>query len=423
MQVEEKINRFMAQKEVLTEQLKYVLAHSPFYQSKKQEIDRVLSDFTLENWSTLPFTTKDDLCKQNEAFCAIPRTKIADLSTTSGTSGEAVTIYQSKNDLARLAQNEARSFQLAGLKKGDLIQLMTTMDRQFMAGLAYFLGAQEAEMGLIRTGPGLPELQLDSILKNKPNAIIAVPSFILTLIQHASEKNIDLNATSVERIICIGEAIRDEELNPNRLAEAITSKWNVALFSTYASTEMATAFTECSAQNGCHLNEDLLYLELLDEHGNAVEDNTIGEIVITTIGIEGTPLLRYKTGDLAKKYSAPCTCGRKSLRLGPILGRKNQLIKYKGTSIYPQGIFDVLDQTNFVQQYHVLVQKDSLDNDQLIILLDDKLEGNSELVRLKAHFQANLKVVPVFEFHPLEQIQQYIYQKNKRKPQKITFKS
>src|SRR5690554_8237526 len=84
----------------------------------------------------------------------------------------------------RLAFNEAQSFSCAGIQKNDIVQLMTTMDRRFMAGLAYFLGIRKLGAAIIRTGAGIPALQWESILNNKPTYLIAVPSFLLKMIDY-----------------------------------------------------------------------------------------------------------------------------------------------------------------------------------------------------------------------------------------------
>ncbi|MEZ4981869.1 MAG: hypothetical protein R2769_09845 [Saprospiraceae bacterium] len=104
------------------------------------------------------------------------------------------------------------------------------------------------------------------------------------------------------------------------------------MYSTYASTEMGTSFTECIEGNGGHHHPELLIVELLDDNNEPVHPGEIGEIVITTLGMEAMPLIRFKTGDLCRAYYEPCKCGRTTMRLGPILARKQQMIKLKRTT-------------------------------------------------------------------------------------------
>src|SRR5690606_21974311 len=102
----------------------------------------------------------------------------------------------------------------------------------------------------------IPELQWDSILKYKPRYLISVPSFLLKLIEYAEDHGIDYKNSGVIGAICIGESLRDQNLIPNILAQRITDKWPMGLFSTYASTEMSPAFTECPGAKGGHLQPD-----------------------------------------------------------------------------------------------------------------------------------------------------------------------
>jgi phenylacetate-CoA ligase len=399
----------------------YAKENSPYYRDVLNEFELDPTSFGMDDWARLPFTTKEDLASRNTDFLSIPLSDVADYVTTSGTTGEPVTIYLSRSDIKRLARNERDSMRLAGVTKGDVLQLMTTIDRQFMAGMAYYLGAQELEAGIIRVGPGVVELQWASIIKYKPTYLIAVPSFLLSLIAHAKKEGIDLNATSVKGVICIGEAIRFPDLSINLLGERIQKEWPVDLYSTYASTEMATAFTECSGQQGGHLNDDLMFMEVMKDTGEIAGEGEEGEVVVTTFGVTGTPLLRYRTGDIARVFYEKCTCGRTSPRLGPVMGRKNQMIKFKGTTIFPQSIYEVLDEMQEVSMYKIVVSKDALFNDLVTILLEVELNHVDFVSKLRDKCHAKLRVIPDFEFVENEYLRSQIFKKNVRKPEKIVF--
>ena len=130
------------QEEQLRETLNYVSERSAFYRNRfaanNIDVDQIR---TLEDLQKLPVTTKQDLQLHGDEFVCVDRTEIIDYVTTSGTLGNPVTFALTEADLQRLSYNEASSFTMAGLKKGDIMQLMTTIDRRFMAGLAYFMGA------------------------------------------------------------------------------------------------------------------------------------------------------------------------------------------------------------------------------------------------------------------------------------------
>lgn len=414
----EEIKRFQEQK--LCELLEYLQRYSPFYKArfKAQGID-ITTIRTLEDLAHLPVTTKEDLQKENDAFLCVPRKKIIDYVTTSGTLGDPVTFALTDKDLERLAYNEAISFACSGVGEDDVMQLMTTMDRRFMAGLAYFLGARKLGAGMVRVGSGVPELQWDSIQKFEPTYLVCVPSFLLKLIEFAQQHNISLEATSVKGAICIGEPIRNDDFSFNVLAEKIRSSWDIELFSTYASTEMSTAFNECEYHVGGHHHPELLIAEVLDEHEQPVVTGEMGELVITTLGVEAMPLLRFKTGDLVQAHTTPCTCGRNTMRLGPVVGRKKQMIKYKGTTLYPPAIFNILNEFNAIDAFVIELFHNSLGTDEICIKIASEIPSEALLNELKDHVRAKLRVTPIIEYHDLAAINKIRFPAMSRKPLNI----
>ncbi|HWR94000.1 MAG TPA: phenylacetate--CoA ligase [Flavobacterium sp.] len=397
--------------------LEYVNANSPFYKRlfANQNID-VTTIKTIEDLQFLPVTTKEDLQKFNDDFLCVPTHKIIDYATTSGTLGEPVTFGLSDNDLERLAYNEAISFDCAGIKQGDVVQLMTTIDRRFMAGLAYFLGLRKMKVGVIRVGAGIPELQWDSILKYKPTYLITVPSFLLKMIEYAESHGIDYNNSCVKGAICIGESLRNQDFSPSMLTKKITDKWNIKLFSTYASTEMSTAFTECEHGKGGHHHPELIIVEVLDENNKPVKNGELGELTFTTLGIEAMPLLRFKTGDIVQLHDESCQCGRTTLRVGPIIGRKQQMIKYKGTTLYPPAMNDVLTHFENIENYVIEIFTNDLGTDEIVIKIAVTKETDTFLQELKDHFRAKLRVTPKIEFTTNEELLPLIYNPMSRKP-------
>lgn len=398
------------QEEKLKTFLRYLQSNSPFY--KKQFADHSIDIATincLSDLEHLPTTTKDDLQKLNWDFLCVPKSQIVEYTSTSGTMGRPVTIALTENDLQRLAYNECISFVCADGKPEDLYQLMLTLDRQFMAGIAYYQGIRKLGAGIIRVGPGLPAMQWETIERLRPTVLVAVPSFIIKLIEFAVEQNIDLNQSSVRKAICIGEGLRTADLELNIIGKKIKEAWNIDLYSTYASTEMQTAFTECGASKGGHHHPELIIVEILDENNQHVVAGKTGEVTVTTLGVEGMPLLRFKTGDIATYSDQPCTCGRNTMRLGPIVGRKQQMIKLKGTTIYPQGIFEILNAAEHILDYVVETFTGNLGTDELKLHLyaeeDHKVKAEAEL---RLVFQSRLRVIPHISFsthHEIEKIQ------------------
>ncbi len=405
------------QESLLTKQMEYIADNSPYYSRLFAERKiNAKSVKTLEDLRKLPFTTKDDLNRYNDDFTCVERNKIIDYITTSGTLGDPVTFVMTDNDLERLAYNEAISFALAGCTNEDIFQLTTTIDKRFMAGLAYFLGARKLGAGIVRVGAGIPELQWDSILRIRPTVLVAVPSFILKLIEYAEKNGIDYAGSSLKKAICVGEPLRKPDMSLSTLAEHIKQKWDIQLFSTYASTEMGTAFAECEAGNGGHHHPELIITEFIDDEGNPVEQGEAGEVVITTLGVEGMPLLRFKTGDICHHYTETCSCGRTTMRLGPVVGRRKQMIKFKGTTVYPPSLYDILDGIRNVANYVIEVYTNEIGTDEILIRVgshagDEKLEKE-----IKDHFRAKLRVSPSVEFLNIETIERIKFPPKSRKP-------
>jgi len=407
----------LLQEQKLKELVTYLATNSPFYQRlfKTQNIN-VSAIKKIEDLTRIPTSNKDDLQKHNEDFFCVPKTEIIDYVTTSGTLGDPVTIGLTNADLERLAYNEAISFACAGIQKEDIMQLTTTLDRRFMAGLAYFLGARKLGAGIIRVGAGIPELQWDTILKFKPTYLIVVPSFLLKLIEYAKTHNIDYKNSGIKAAICIGESLRDQDFGLNVLGNKIKSEWDIELFSTYASTEMSTAFTECSEQKGGHLHPELLIAEILDDEGNEVPEGYPGELTITTLGIEAMPLLRFRTGDVVVAHRLPCKCGRNTLRLGPVLGRKKQMIKYKGTTLYPPAMDNLLNDFSEVTNHVIEIYHNEIGTDEIKIKITTSSASEKLLRNIKDHFRSRLRVSPKIEITDLKEIQKLQASKLGRKP-------
>lgn len=414
----QEIKQFQEKK--LRELLIYLESNSPFYQKLFRESNLKLQEIrTLEDLQKIPATTKNDLQQYNHDFFCIPPERIVDYSTTSGTLGDPVTFGLSDHDLERLAYNEAISFACAGIRKGDVVQMITTIDKRFMAGLAYFLGLRKMGASVVRMGPGIPELQWDSIFRYKPKYLITVPSFLLKMIDYAEKHGLDYKSSSVYGAVCIGESIKNQDFSDNILSQKIKEKWNIKLFSTYASTEMSTAFTECEFQIGGHHHPELIITEILDDNENPVEEGESGELTITTLGVEAIPLLRFKTGDIVKAHSEPCRCGRKTMRLGPVIGRKQQMIKYKGTTLYPPAMNDILNDFNNILCYQIVIQSNEIGLDEIIIKLSTDEDHGNFVNEVRDHFRAKLRVSPKIELVDFEVLSKAVFNPNSRKP--VTF--
>lgn len=408
------------QEKELQHLLGYLRQFSPFYKEwfSKHEVntDKIRS---IADLRSIPTVGKEDLQQRNWDFLCVDKGKIAEYTTTSGTLGKPVIIPLTEKDLNRLTYNEYISFSCAGGTDEDIYQLMLTLDRQFMAGMAYYSGIRKLGAGVLRVGPGVPSLQWENIARIQPTTIVAVPSFILKLMAFAEEHGIDINASSIKKAVCIGENIRNVDFSYNVLGKKITDKWNIQLFSTYASTEMQTAFTECKAGQGGHHHPELLIVELLDEQDQPVAPGTPGEVTITTLGVEAMPLLRYKTGDICQYYEEPCKCGRQTVRLSPVIGRRKQMIKYKGTTLYPPALYDLLSEMEDVKEFIVEVFSNEIGTDEILLHLSPSEESEEIDRKIKSYLQAKLRVIPQVKYASMQDILKMQFPEGSRKPVKF----
>lgn len=407
------------QNKELQKQIKYIYHNSAYY---KNIFDRngikPVDIKSINDLSLIPTTTKTELDKNNNNLICVPKERIVEYVTTSGTLGDPIIIALTKNDLDRLAYNEKRSLEIAGITEKDTVHLTTTLDKMFMAGMAYYTGAISLGASVIRSGIGSPAPQWKSIERFSPTTTIIVPSFLYKLAKFGLSNGINPNASSLKKAICIGEPIRNNDFSPNRLHQKISTNWDIQLHSTYASTEMMTAFTECDAQQGGHLLPELVIIEILDKNGLPVSDGQLGEITVTPLGVEGTPVLRYRTGDLARAHAKKCSCGRSTLRLGPIEGRKNQMIKLKGTTVFPQNIEEVLQLFDCIEHYVIEISNSSLGTDYIKIYLSDTLSDEFEKT-LQKHFVDTIRVTPEIKRVSNSKLLGILHPEGARKPKKI----
>lgn len=409
------------QNERLREQMQYLKKNSPYYKELFAKNGISFDEIRcVEDLRKIPTTTKKELQEFNDQFFCVPKSELVDIVTTSGTTGDPVVVGLTKNDLERLAYNEYLTFTNAGLTKEDTIQLMLTLDKRFMAGMAYYLGAVELGAGVVRVGNGIPELQWDTIHRLQPTTCMAVPSFFLKMMEYAEAHGIDYHKSPLKKAICIGEALRNKDYSLTPLNQHIHERWpELQLFMTYASTEMQTAFSECAEGCGGHLQPELIIVEFLDENDKPVSDDEPGEVTITHLGVEGMPLVRFKTGDICYHHKEPCKCGRNTMRLSSVVGRKSQMIKYKGTSLYPPALFDVINNIDGVENYIIEAYTNEIGTDEILVRVGSRCGSEKFEKQIKDLFRAKVRVAPAISFESPEEIHKIQFPQTSRKPIKF----
>lgn len=376
------------QERLLNEHLAYCREHSPYYRNRLPA-----GPVRLEDLAGLPTVSRADLSRDNAAFVAVPDDRIADISFTSGTTGQPCRFVYTRRDLERLALNDATGFWGAGMRPGMKVLLTCTIDRCFIAGLAYYSGAVLLGASAIRNGLNTIESHAQIIRTQKPEAIVGVPSFLVKLLDYLREQE-KMDLSFLKTLVCIGEPLRTRELGSTALARRLEALVPEGVHATYASTEMGTSFTECSARCGGHAPADLAIVEVVDEAGHPVPPGQTGEITCTPLQVEGMPLVRFRTGDIGFLIPEPCACGRHTPRVGPVVGRKAQMLKVRGTLLFPSAFAAVLDAIPEIREYYLTVSGDELsDRVEVTVAGDGPLDTARITEQLYGHIRIHIPVV------------------------------
>lgn len=365
----------------------------------------------------LPLTSRDDMARDPSLFATPAAT--ADIALTSGTSGEPLVVPYSQRDLSRLAFNETMAFYGAGIRAGDKVLLTVTLDRCFIAGLAYYSGLVALGAAAIRSGPGQPARQWHIIKKLRPRAIVGVPSFLRKLAAWGRDNGLDCRAWGVEALITIGEPIRKADLSLAPLGQELEEAWGAKVYASYGATELETAFGECLASCGGHIHPELMIAEIVDDAGLAVPDGQPGELVVTPLGVAGFPLVRFRTGDVARIHGDPCPCGWQTKRLGPIEGRLAQRLKYKGTTLYPETIFHALQECGAHTAYVEIRAGADLSDEVTVVVASAAPGQQGEKQRVADTLQAHLRVRPQVVVKEESEVLAVMGRDGGRKPKKF----
>ena len=403
------------QDELLQAHVAHCLAHSPFYRERLKGSGLRPDAMTVERLAELPLTGKEDLARANDAFLAVPRRDVVDVVLSSGTTGLPTAVMYTEHDLQRLAYNEELAFAACGLTADDVVLLTCTLDRCFVAGLAYFLGVRRLGAAAIRNGHGTLESHLAVIRQLRPTAAVGVPSFLRKLGLYLGEAGLPAAESGIRKLVCIGEPVRGRDMEFVKLGADLEQIWGARVYSTYASTETVTTFCECTAQRGGHLHPDLGIVEIVDDDARPVAPGEAGEVVLTPLNAEAMPLLRFRTGDVSFLLNGECPCGRRAPRLGPIVGRKQQMMKVRGTSLYPQAVYAALDELAGVSEYYVEITAHDRLSDELTVhvaVADPALTAAALAERL----QGRLRVKPAVVVEPLDAVRGLVHTPQSRKP-------
>jgi len=379
---------------------------TPFYKERFSKIGIKSKDDirTLDDIKKIPFTSKDDLRDGFPyGFLAIPLDDVIRLHASSGTTGTPTVIYFNKDDIKNWAHYMARCIYATGCTKSDVFQNMITYGL-FTGGLGFHQGGEEVGMLVIPAGAGNTVRQFKMMQDYKTTVLHATPSFLLHLETKMKEAGVSRDSLSLKRAFAGAEPYSEDT------RKRIEALLQVDVYNSYGLSEMngpGVAF-ECQCKDGLHIWEDGFIPEIVNPDTlQPVKDGETGELVLTILCREATPILRYRTRDLTSFYTEPCPCGRTHRRLRRITGRSDDMLIINGVNVFPSQIEEVIMSMKEVgNNYLIVVEKDGA-LDRLTVktevnadtFMDDSRALNAIKEKIKTTLQASISISPKVELH------------------------
>jgi len=359
---------------------------------------------TLDDLKRIPFTTKNDLRDGFPyGFLSIPKEKVVRLHASSGTTGVPTTIYFSKDDIKQWADYMARCIYGTGCDKNDVFQNMITYGL-FTGGLGFHQGGEQVGMLVIPAGAGNTARQFKMMQDYGTTVLHATPSFLLHLETKMRELGVERESLSLKRAFGGAEPYSEDT------RKRIESLLKIDVFNSYGLSEMngpGVAF-ECQRKDGLHIWEDGYIAEIVNPDTlEPVKEGEIGELVLTILCREATPILRYRTRDLTSFYTEPCGCGRTHRKLHRITGRSDDMLIINGVNVFPSQIEEVIMSMKEVgNNYLIVVEKEGALDRMTVktevssdIFMDDARPLNALKEKIKETLQASISISPRVELH------------------------
>jgi phenylacetate-CoA ligase len=347
---------------------------------------------TINDVRRLPFTTKQDLrASYPDGLNCVPQEQLVRMHASSGTTGTPTVIYHTKNDIDWWASLVARCMHVVGVRPTDVFQNMSGYGL-FTGGLGIHFGAEKLGCLTIPAGAGNTQRQLKLIRDFNVSAVHIIPSYALHVSSVLEKMGEDPRSLPL-RIALVGAEPYTEESR-----RRIENIFDMKVYNSYGLSEMngpGVAF-ECKEQNGMHVWEDSYIAEIIDPAtGEPLPDGEVGELVMTTLGREGMPIIRYRTRDLTRFLPGECPCGRIHRRMDRITGRADDMMIIKGVNIYPMQIEGVLMSLPEVgQNYLIILERDgSMDNLRVKVEIKNEyfVEDMRALTALQKKIAAKLR--------------------------------
>jgi phenylacetate-CoA ligase len=376
------------QEQRLKKIVQYCYEKVPVYKKKFKDAGITPDDIkTLNDVGKIPFTEKEDLRKAYPyGMLAADLSDVLELHASSGTTGHPTTCAYTKSDLEVWSKVMARIYASAGTKKGDIVQNAYGYGL-FTGGLGFHYGALEVGATVLPIATGDTDRQIALAREYGTTVIACTPSYAAYIGRYAKEHlEIDPVKELKWKSGLFGAEAWSEELR-----EKIEELLGLEAFDIYGLSEVIGpgVSVECSEHNGLHIQEDHFLPEIIDpKTGEKIEEEKEGELVLTTLTRQATPVLRFRTGDMTTLKTEKCPCGRTFGRMGRVFGRADDMLKVRGVKFWPKTVEHALLGVNGASEnYEIIIERpEELDIMTLRIEPDKKLFENvsGDLSKLKA---------------------------------------
>ena len=348
---------------------------------------------SLEDLSKFPFVVKQDM---RDAYpyglFAVPMKDVARIHASSGTTGQATVVGHTKSDLKHWGDCFARGIAMEGGTDESTIQVSYGYGL-FTGGLGGHAGGEAMGCTVIPASSGNTKRQVQFLADCDTDILACTPSYALFIADTAIEMGYDpAKDFKISGVICGAEPASEN------MRQEIADKLGVQYCDVYGLSEIMGpgVAMECIERGGLHIAEDQFYCEIIDpDTGELLPDGEWGELVITTLTRECSPLIRYRTRDVTRINAEMCACGRTHRKIDRLRGRTDDMMIIRGVNVFPSQIEQVI--TNFPEiatQYQIiLTSKGPLDAMELQVETepDFPIDEVRKLEDLKRRLQAELK--------------------------------
>ena len=363
------------QLEKLQKTVKHAYDNVPHYKEAFDAAGVAPEDIkTLDDIRKLPFITKENLAANYPTgLFAVPHKDIMRIHASSGTTGKPKIVGYTKGDLDMWGECVARGFAMAGADKEDVIQVAYGYGL-FTGGLGAHIGAETMGAMVIPMSSGNTQKQLMFMQDMKSTVLCCTPSYALTIAEQVEKaglvpgKDIHLKA-----------GVFGAEPWTQAMRDSIEEKLGLRAHDIYGLSEIMGPGVSMSCEYNCgmHVQEDYFYMEVVDPDTlEPVSDGEKGELVITTLGKEGMPLIRYRTRDICYLMREKCECGRTSVRMSRVFGRTDDMLIIRGVNVFPSQVETVIAKFDeLTVNYKLYVgRENNTDTFELAVELAENLE-------------------------------------------------